>query len=293
LIQLNKEEYIGISCHDAGGAEIISSYVIKHSQYKFLFNLSGPSIQIFKKKKIKLKNNLNKKNFYEKSNIFLCGSSSLSDHELKTIKKSKLLKKKCIVFLDHWVNYGERFIRNKVRCLPDEIWVGDKYAQKKAFKIFGKKIVHLKINPYFQQLSKIKKNNNSTKIKYDILYLTEPISSQYKKKLGYNEIDCFKNFLQNINLFTDSIKLKIRLHPSENNILKYTNLITDKNIKIFHDKTSILLNDILSSKNIVGAETNAMVVAIKLKKNVYSAIPYKFKCRLPFKLIKRFNYRDN
>jgi hypothetical protein len=42
---------IGIVSHNAGGAEILSSWVKKNfGKQKFIFSLSGPAIKVFKKK---------------------------------------------------------------------------------------------------------------------------------------------------------------------------------------------------------------------------------------------------
>ena len=40
---------IGISSHDAGGAELLSEYVAKNKN-QYVFFVSGPAIDIFKKK---------------------------------------------------------------------------------------------------------------------------------------------------------------------------------------------------------------------------------------------------
>ena len=49
---------------------------------------------------------------------------------VKVILKSEKQGKKVISFLDHWVNYQERFTRNNNKYLPDEIWVGEIYFLK-------------------------------------------------------------------------------------------------------------------------------------------------------------------
>ena len=54
----------------------------------------------------------------------LCGSSWRSDMEWRAIKSGRQLGKKVTVFLNHWINYQERFIRNGVQHLPDEYGLG-------------------------------------------------------------------------------------------------------------------------------------------------------------------------
>ena len=65
----------------------------------------------------------------------LCGTSWESDLERKAIEYSRHSKKKSVVFLEHWVNYKERFILDNVEYFPDELWVGDKYAEDLANEI--------------------------------------------------------------------------------------------------------------------------------------------------------------
>jgi len=66
-------------------------------------------------------------------------------------------------FLDHWVNYKERFVRNKKFILPDYLIVTDEESKKLAARIFNKKQTKLIkiINPY---LENIKKNFYKKKI---------------------------------------------------------------------------------------------------------------------------------
>ena len=41
---------IGISSHDAGGAELLSEYVVRNKN-NYLFFVTGPAVTIFKKNK--------------------------------------------------------------------------------------------------------------------------------------------------------------------------------------------------------------------------------------------------
>ena len=53
MLTINKHQRIGVVCHDAGGAEILSSYI---KDFKEIHTcISGPALKIFKRKKIKRK----------------------------------------------------------------------------------------------------------------------------------------------------------------------------------------------------------------------------------------------
>ena len=124
---------IGVVSHDAGGAEIISSWLKNHNK-EFISCLKGPALDIFSRK-FKNLENLEIEQAVTNSDFLLCGSSWKSTIENKalTIAKSKNIKS--AVYLDHWVNYEERFIYKEKFVFPDEIWVADKYALKIAKKI--------------------------------------------------------------------------------------------------------------------------------------------------------------
>ena len=134
---MNISEYkkILVVSHDAGGAEIVSSF-IKKNNLKCFYKLSGPAAKIFKskiKKIPKLKNKLN-------LDLIVTGTSLKNSNEIVSIKYAKLKKIYSISFLDHWINYKNRFIRNKKMILPDEIILGDRISLNIAKKFKNKKV---------------------------------------------------------------------------------------------------------------------------------------------------------
>jgi len=215
--------------------------------------------------------------------------------EWNIIKEAKKQQKKVIVFLDHWVNYRERFIRNNEECLPDEIWVGDHYAERIAKDNFSNLKIKLIENPYLldikkqlSRLGKIRVRGNS------VLYVCEPIREHAYFKhgdehyWGYTEEEALRFFLTSIDeMFKAKKSIIIRPHPSEF-LNKYDWVFDEFNhndIKIDNKKT--LLEQIFDSDIVVGCETMAMVVAILAEKEVISSIPPGGRaCVLPYKEIK-------
>ncbi len=283
---------IGVCCHDAGAAEIISSY-IKQKNISPLYYLSGPAIKVFERK-IGCIDNILLLDIVNKSDWLLCGTSWKSDLEWNIIKEAKKQQKKVIVFLDHWVNYRERFIRNNEEYLPDEIWVGDHYAEKIAKEIFSNLKIKLIDNPYLldikKQLLKLGKNRVESN---SVLYVCEPISElayfQHGDEhyWGYTEEEALRYFLTSIDEIFKARLVIIRPHPSED-LDKYDWIFDEfnhKDIKIDNKKT--LLEQILDSNIVVGCESMAMVVAILAEKEVISSIPPGGRaCVLPYKEIK-------
>jgi len=281
-----------VCCHDAGGSEIISSYVLRE-KLDPLFCLSGPAVEIFERKLGKI-NNIKIREAISQIDWLLCGTSWQSSLEWEALELAKQQKVHSVTFLDHWVNYHERFVRSNVKHLPDEIWVGDHYAEKIAKDTFSNLKIKLIENPYLldikkqlSKLGKIRVEGNS------VLYVCEPIREhayfQYGDEhyWGYTEEEALRYFLTSIdNIFKAKGLIVIRPHPSEN-FNKYDWVFDEfnhKDIKIDNKKT--LLEQILGSDIIVGCESMAMVVAILAEKEVISSIPTDGRpCVLPHKEI--------
>jgi len=277
-----------VICHDSGGAEILSSWVRKNQHLETCLVLDGPAVEIFKKKGLE---NINTKENLEKCinqvDFVLTGTSWASDLEKRAIKHAK--KKGIMVasFIDHWVNYPQRFEFNEAMLLPNEIWVGDKYAFQLAQKYFPTNILRLVNNPYFEDIK-------AEQLKIDIcadsnegvriLYVTEPIQEHATKKYGnpmhwgYTEFTAIKYFLETINDYVLSRnkslnEIRIRSHPSETKD-KYQDTIEHfHNLPVKISQQNSLLYDCNWADWVCGCETMAMVVGLYLEKEVYTTIP--------------------
>ena len=99
------------------------------------FFFKNPGKKIFKEKGI-VSENLNKlERAVIRCESIITGTSWPVDIEYKAIKLAKKYNKKIITYLDHWVNYFERFDNNK-NMLPDIIITTDRKAFKLAKKNF-------------------------------------------------------------------------------------------------------------------------------------------------------------
>lgn len=279
-----------IVCHDAGGAEIISNYIKNINNYYLV--LSGPAKKIFKSKFKKIYT-FKLKNIIQKCNLILCGTSAKSNLEINAIKCGKKLNIKTIAFLEHWINYKERFLRNKKLFLPDELLVCDKYAKKIAEKIFKNLPIKLIKNPYWKnfcyQLKKIKRKRTSSK--EIILYFTENlkyINKINKNNVNFSDFDAINFFFRKIKYVSKKIdKIIFRVHPSEST-KKYKKIILrySDQFKIEVSKKNKLIEDIANCDIAVGCQTMAMVMALFAKKKVFSSVPIKnYNKILPYKKI--------
>jgi len=297
---------IGVVCHDAGGAEIVSSYIFLNN-IAARYCLEGPAIKVFNRKFDDIENNT-LSDVISDVDWILCGTSWQSNLEWNAIKKAKNQGKKVISFLEHWVNYPERFNRNGVTELPDEIWVGDIYAQKIAEESFPGLKVKLLYNPYFveirERLGKLKPKKRSLE-KHTAVFLCENISSHMLLQhgdvnyLNYTEHDSLKFFMDNIKKVDKDLDvIIIRPHPSEDNPEEKYGWAKTHPINAFcniqFSKEEDLMQDIIDCDIVVGAETMAMVVGLILRKRVVSSIPEEGrKCILPYSKIEHIKKLKN
>ena len=94
---------LGIVCNDAGGSEIISSWLLQKKK-NFIYSVSGPAKKIFYKK-FKKKKNFKIDKLVENSDVVITGTSLHSEKEIEAIKYCRIKSKICISFIDHWINY--------------------------------------------------------------------------------------------------------------------------------------------------------------------------------------------
>ena len=173
---------ICVSSNDAGGAEILSAW-LKNQNKKYILNLSGPALKIFKKK-LKFKKNYKKIEKYSKKiTKIITGTSKSSMQEINAIKYAKKNKIFVISVIDHWINYKKRFFRNNKIFFPDELWVTDNYAYKIAKNKFNLPIKKIK-NYYFS--SHLKSNIFKKKERDQILYLNTAIKNKSLEKRELN-----------------------------------------------------------------------------------------------------------
>lgn len=285
-----------VVCHDAGGAEIVSSY-IRREGLDAVYSLEGPALGIFERKLGSVKS-VSLEIAVNQASVVLCGTSWQSEIEVQAIEMAREKGKRTIAFLDHWVNYKERFERGSRVYLPDEIWVGDAIAETMAKNAFPTVDVVVVENPYFKDLKQELLNIEATAIGHDglqILYVCEPVREHALRQYGdqnywgYTEEGALRYFLSNIHLIVHNLKcILIRPHPSEP-VEKYEWVHAEFDLPIRVFRGSTLLEQIVNSDIVAGCESMAMVVAMLADKRVISTIPPGGRdCILPQQGIERF-----
>mgnify|MGYP001613620679 CR=1 FL=1 len=272
---------------DAGGAEIISAFIVANrKKFNFYCFLNGPAQKIFKRKKIKFialaqsQNAAEVLSAHSQAKLLLTGSSWSTDLELQFIKAARTIGLRTATYLDHWVNYRERFgypRRDWIKNLPDEIWVGDKRAYLLAKKYFQTRSgVFLQPNRYFEEIKK-KYARSPKERSSDLLIVTEPLSEAINSlgqqlPVKVTETLWLERILSFLAQHGFKKKIFLRLHPSERPD-KY-DFIVEKFKKILPIKKTNgdIIRDLKKVGTVFGVTSMALVAAELCRKQVFSIV---------------------
>ena len=189
---LSNSSLIVIS-HDAGGANVLHSFLQVHNLRPSKLLTNGPATQIFESIQIDNKNYLNKK-----GEVILASTGWQTDFEIKLIGPAVASGKRVIIFLDHWTNFENRLKFNSETIFVSEIVTFDREAKRLASGIFTNSTIYCFENYYLQKqailVTNLKKNLQG--YLYDFLFIGEPIRDQ-----GYSEEDALRYFISKV---TDS-----------------------------------------------------------------------------------------
>ncbi len=265
-----------VVCHDAGGAELVSSYVSRH-RLTVKAVLSGPAEDIFKRKLPDVKRVSLNEGILGVA-LLICGTSWPTMLECEAIDKARQMGIPSVAILDHWINYRRRFERDGLVYKPDSVWVSDAWAEKIALRELPEFNIKRIDNPYrldvIDQITAMPNKKQNKKM--SILYVTEPTSVASlllhgdENYFGYTETDALKQFMVYIDSWDDVGEIIIRPHPSEA-VEKYLWACIDSRVRI--NASDSLLTQLADADIVVGCNSMAMVVATWVGKRVISAIP--------------------
>jgi hypothetical protein len=279
-----KPEQVVIVAHDAGGAEVLSSYVRRldrAAQSRYVFVLDGPARRIFSTKLGQVRQ-LPLDVALQQSSSVLCGSGWQSDLEVRAIALASRQLKHSTVFLDHWVNYRERFMRDGETHLPDEIWVGDAIALDRARTALPGLPISLVENPYFLDIRDEFRRRPPMKAGPDgvsVLFVCEPIREHAlrqhgdERHWGYTEEEALRYFLDHVDALQQPIaRILVRPHPAELPD-KYSALIGSYDLPVHLSSGRDLLDEVADSQWVAGCNSMAMVVGLLAGRQIVCCIP--------------------
>jgi hypothetical protein len=271
-----------IVSHDAGGAEILASYVAQQGLACSKV-LAGPALRIFQRHFGQVET-LGLEEAVASCESFLCGTSWQSDLEWTVLGRAAKAGKRTIAYLEHWVNYPERFVRNGIQHLPDELWVGDADAEILAKAHFPGTPIRLVPNPYLlKTVENIRKLETAGKLRtrgeVNVLFVCENISDHAREQhgdprwWGYTEVEALEYFFSCLASLEETVNtVTIRPHPSENPE-KYLPVADRFRPMARLSSGATLAEEIARADIVAGCESMAMVVALEAGKKVICAIP--------------------
>jgi len=266
--------------HDAGGAEVVSSYLGHHPR-EAVYVLEGPAIRIFERKLGAIRRRALDDAMTD-ADALLCGTSWQSSLEFEAIAHARRAGVRSVAFLDHWQNYRERFVREGETALPDELWVGDADAERMARAEFPETPVRLVPNPYFLDLQRemaafpprVRSGDGAA-----VLYVAEPVREHGRMQFGderhwgYVEEEALRYFLTHLDGLGERVeRITIRPHPSEPHD-KYDWARAECAVPIVSGGDRPLFAEIAEADIVVGCESMALVMARLAGKRVVSCIP--------------------
>ena len=274
---------VGIIAHDAGGAEILASYILQEG-LNCLFVLAGPAEEIFRIK-LGAVEVVDLETAIQGADWLLTGTGWQTDWEWRAICEAQSAGKHIVAFLDHWTNYKGRFVRGGVKCLPNEIWVGDQHAYALARHTFPEISIRLVENPYFKEFSRLFEDVGvsqglTLKNKCNVLYVCE---NHNEGQFSQHPIRFLMSSHKTLGI--DIARLVIRPHPSETaNKYSWACKEFDCDVSVSNGRT--LFDDIVESDVVAGCSSMAMVLGLIARRRVISCIPNnEIRLTLPFKEI--------
>ena len=271
-----------IVSHDAGGAEVLASYVAQ-KRLDCRLVLAGPALKVFERRLGKVRPVPLAEGLAE-SGWCLLGTGWQSDLEWRALAEAKRLGRRTVSFIDHWVNYPERFERNGVRHLPDEIWVGDEEAEGLATRHFPGVPVRLEPNPYFidvrREVARLEARARRPRhARAHVLFVSENLSGFGRQRYcderhwGYTEFDALEYLFERIgDLGVEVDAVSIRPHPSDP-AGKYSQVLAAHAPLARLGGDRPLLEEIVAAELVAGCESVALVSASIAGRRVLCCVP--------------------
>jgi len=284
LVIPNLPEPLAVVCHDAGATNIILAWLRTIPTISRRVFIQGPAIKLWSATfpDEPLDDNLNA--VLKDAATLLSGTGWSSDLEHKSRRIAQEYGISSIAVVDHWVNYAERFCRDGIQVLPNEMWVTDEYALAKAKHCFPEQKIYLQPNLYLiEQLRCIP--SIDTVVTPELLYILEPTRNEWGRDTPgeFQALDYFITQLPSLNLPSSCI-IHLRPHPSDPSG-KYSDWIfcqKQKGYRIILDETVSISEAIGRARWVAGCESFALVLALEAKREVFCTLPpWAHSCRLP------------
>jgi len=279
---------LAVVCNDAGAANLIIGWLGKSAGLGFRAHMQGPAMQLWQSAfpdspPVSLDEAI------QGASQLLSGTgwASMLEHKARVMARVQGIP--VIAAVDHWVNYRERFVREGVEVLPDEVWVSDGEAFAEASRCFPSLTLRQFQNEYLMgQVARVRAFDaqRTTEKSERVLYALEPIRQSWSgNDIRAGEFQALDYFLSSLYYLGLSAKTQIRLrpHPSDHPG-KYDEWLQSRRCQ--YDVSLAPEEELAAAVSwadwIVGCESFVLIVALASGKRTVSTLPpWGHPCRLP------------
>jgi len=273
-----------VIAHDAGAAEVLAAYVRKHAdRSRFVSYVAGPAARIWRRERlsffrissspVRIRHLIRK---HKDASLVLLGTGWMTHIESDALAEAKKQHLRTAVYLESWSRYRERFGYPHIgwqKKLPDEVWVGDRYAYKIAARQFPKTVkVRFVPNEYFAETVRKYRMHKSRKKPDSILFLSSIDNTTQR---------VFEALLRSMEQKTGK-RVRVRFHPADDRS-RFDGIIKRcKRVTVEKSHEQDITKDLLRASVVIGTETTAMAVAALAGIQVVSLLPMGVRSTLPF-----------
>jgi hypothetical protein len=270
---------VAIVAHDAGGAELVASYARRAGLHGVVV-AAGPALAVMDGKLPSWpRRSLDEA--IAASSWLLTGTSWQSDLEWTALGLARQSGRPTVTYLDHWVNYRERFVRAGDVRWPDQVWVADRLAEAIARRDLPGLELRLAGNPYLEDIQERLAQLRAarpTPQQPHVLYVCEPVREHALKQhgnerhWGYTEEEAIEYFFaRRAGAGLADYPVVLRPHPAEP-AGKYQ-WATERWPAVTIGGQLSLLDEVVDAAALAGCESMAMVIGLAAGKRVVSCIP--------------------
>lgn len=269
---------VAVVCHDAGAANLILPWISEDRPTSLLPVMEGPAAALWEQR-FGTTTSLRLDEAIGRASSVLTGTGWQSDLEHRARKLARMRTLRSVAVIDHWVNYRQRFSRDGVEILPDEIWVTDDYAASLAEEQFPELTVSVKPNLYLEE--QVARAGPAEPSDEDVLFVMEPLRTDWERGVPgeFQALDYFVRRRDEVGV-PPGAPVRVRPHPSDPRG-KYDRWIADHPGASL-DASPDLASALAGARWVVGCESYALVVAMHAGRRAISALPpWAPPCRLP------------
>lgn len=284
-----------VVAHDAGGANVLAALGCKYRDaFDWRFAVAGPAWQIVKQARlagVRLVEGRGAGEIAallddEPADILLTGSGWAAELERDGIRAARRCGVPVLTYLDHWVNYRERFAPGEGwrAALPDGVLVGDGYAHEQALRDgFPPGCLAPVENPYLAAFLAHRggvARPRATGMPLRVLFLSEPVAAApfvVARPAAELERRVLASMIDGLGRAgAEGTQLSVRLHPSEPHD-KYDELLrreqrheVRRRVEVHAASARDLAEDCADADRVVGIASMALLAAAALGRPSYS-----------------------